>query len=57
MIQEAIKQLWRARTRSEASNALDMLESGLDGDWDDLSAIEFESIMDLIRVKGSQLTH
>jgi hypothetical protein len=57
MIQEAIKQLWRARTRQEASNALDMLESGLDGDWDDLSTIEFESIMGLIKIKGSQLAH
>ena len=55
MIQEAIKQLWRAKTRVDASNALDNLERSLDSDWDALSGIEFESIMSLIKIKGRDL--
>ena len=57
MLQESIKQLWRAKTRTEATIALDGIENGLYGDCDTLSDIEFYSLESLIRAKDRQLTH
>jgi hypothetical protein len=55
MIQNAIKQLWAAKTRGDATLALDEIENQLDGDCEALSDAEFYSLMKLIRVKNKKL--
>jgi hypothetical protein len=52
MTQEAIKRLWRARTRGEATIALDEMDCLLDEQWGSISAIEFNTIISLIKIKG-----
>ena len=57
MIQKAIKQLWRAKTRSEASEAIDRVHNALYSQLDALSADEFESVISVIRIKGRDLVN
>ena len=57
MIQQAIKQLWRAKTRSEASEAIDRVHNALYSQLDALSADEFESVISVIRIKGRDLVN
>ena len=55
MTQEPLKLLWRARTRAEATIALDKMDCLLDEQWGTLSAIEFNTIISLIKIKGREL--
>lgn len=57
MMSEAIRMLWRAKTRAEATEALNMVESCLDKEWSALSPIEFSGLQGIIKAKNRQLTH
>lgn len=54
-MREAIKQLWRARSRADATIALDNMERCPQWQWKSLSAIEFNTLIGLISAKGKQL--
>ena len=56
MVQEAIKQLWRAKTRAEVSSALDMIENCSDDELGALSSAEFLTACDVARAKERKLT-
>jgi len=49
---KAIKQLWRAKTRVEASIAISKVQHCLGGDCEPLSPTEFSSLEALMRAKS-----